>query len=170
MRGLSLVVALVATAVLPAAAQARDVTQTAQSGDVSATLTYRIARDVYSNVRLQITRAGSVFVNGRLGEVSCGRNCASWAPGLFAVPGPVVVKANARTAFTLFTRSKRRHDDIAARAVLAAWTADRCVLGRSTQAFARLEAARTAGDLGTARAGARYIAQLRTFLRRGGYL
>ncbi len=273
MRGLSLVVALVATAVLPAAAQARDVTQTAQSGDVSATLTYRIARDVYSNVRLQITRAGTVFVNGRLGEVSCGRNCASWAPGLFAVPGPVVVpdldgdgepevivdfytggahccvvpaffrwdgsafhrsvryfgnygykivdldhdgmpelsayderfayafgsfadsfsppaiwhwqadklvdvtksfpvvvKANARTAFTLFTRSKRRHDDIAARAVLAAWTADRCVLGRSTQAFARLEAARTAGDLGTAKAGARYIAQLRTFLRRGGYL
>lgn len=273
MRALSLVAALVAAAVLPAAAQARDVTQTAKSGDVSAALTYHVARDVYSNVRLQITRAGTVFVKGRLAEVSCGRNCASWAPGLFAVPGPLVVrdldgdgepevivdfytggahccvvtaffrwdgsayrrsvqyfgnygykvvdldhdgmpelsayderfayafgsyadsfsppaiwhwqagklvdvtksfpavvKANARIAFTLFTRSKRRHDDIAARAVLAAWAADQCLLGRSTQAFARLEAARTAGDLGTAKAGARYIAQLRAFLRRGGYL
>ena len=83
---------------------------------------------------------------------------------------PAVVKANAATAFKLFTRSKRRHDDLAARAVLAAWTADQCLLGRSTQAFARLEAARTAGDLGTAKAGARYIVQLRAFLRRGSYL
>ncbi len=273
MRALPLGAALVAAVALPAAAQARDVTQTAKSGDVSATLTYHVAKDVYSNVRLQITRSGTVFVKGRLGEVSCGRNCAAWAPGLFAVPGPVVVrdldtdgepevivdlytggahccvvtaffrwdgsayrraveyfgnygykvvdldhdgtpelsayderfayafgsyadsfsppaiwhwqagklvdvtksfpalvKANARTAFNLFTRSKRRHDDIAARAVLAAWTADQCLLGQSRQAFARLEAARRAGDLGTAQAGARYIAQLRTFLKRGGYL
>lgn len=273
MRALPLVAALVAAAALPAGAQARDVTQTARSGDVSATLTYHVAKDVYSNVRLQITRGGTVFVKGRLGDVSCGRNCAAWAPGLFAVPGPVVVrdldadgepdvlldlytggahccvvtaffrwdgsayrrsvqyfgnygykvvdldhdgtpelsayderfayafgsyadslsppviwhsqagklvdvtkrfpavvKANAAMAFRLFTRSKRRHDDIAARAVLAAWTADQCLLGQSKQAFARLEAARKAGDLGTATAGARYITQLRAFLQRGGYL
>ena len=273
MRALTLVAALVAAAVLPAAAQARDVTQTAKSGDVSATLTYHVAKDIYSQVRLRIARSGTVVSDQRLREVACGTGCAAWAPGLFAVPGPVkvqdldgdgepevivdfytggahccvvtafyrwdggayrrsvqyfgnygykivdldhdgtpelsayderfayafgsyadslsppviwhwqagklvdltksfpaVVKANARLAFELFTRSKRRHDDIAARAVLAAWTADQCLLGQSSQAFARLEAARKAGDLGTAKAGARYITELRTFLKRGGYL
>jgi hypothetical protein len=272
-RGLALLAALAAAAVLPAAAQARDVTQTAHSGDVTATLTYHVAGDVYSQVRLRIARSGKVVSDQRLREVSCGKNCAAWAPGLFAVPGPVrvrdldgdgepevlldlytggahccvltsfsrwdggayrrtveyfgnygyklgdldgdgrpeisayderfayafgsyadslsppvvehwqagklvdvtrdfpaLVKANARLAFTLFERSKRRHDDIAARAVLAAWTADRCLLGQIGQAFARLEAARKAGDLGTPAAGARYIRQLRAFLRRGGYL
>ena len=83
---------------------------------------------------------------------------------------PAVIKANAKEAFRLFTRSKRRHDDIAAHAVLAAWTADQCLLGQSAQAFARLEAARKAGDLGAPKAGARYITQLRAFLKRGGYL
>jgi hypothetical protein len=268
-----LVAALAAAAVVPGAAHARDVTQTAKSGDVSATLTYHVAKDVYSQVRLRIARSGAVVADQRLREVGCGKGCAAWASGLFAVPGPVQVRdldgdgepevivdfytggahccvvtafyrwdggayrrstgyfgnygykivdldhdgttelsayderfayafgsyadslsppvvwhwqagklvdvtksfpalaqANAKLAFKLFTRSKRRHDDIAARAVLAAWTADQCLLGRSTQAFARLEAARKAGDLGTATAGARYITQLRAFLKRGGYL
>jgi hypothetical protein len=272
-RVLTLVAVLVAAAVVPAAAHGRDVTQTAKSGDVSATLTYHVAKDVYSQVRLRIARSGTVVDDQRLREVGCGKGCAAWVPGLFAVPGPVqvrdldgdgepevivdfytggahccvvtafyrwdgaayrrsveyfgnygykvrdidgdgtpelsayderfayafgsyaesfsppaishykagelvdvtrdfpaVVKANAREAFTLFTRSKRRHDDIAARAVLAAWTADECLLGQTTQAFARLEAARKAGDLGTSPAGARYITQLRAFLKRGGYL
>src|SRR3954469_13106842 len=39
---------------------------------------------------------------------------------------PALAQANAKLAFKLFTRSKRRHDDIAARAVLAAWAADQC--------------------------------------------
>ena len=272
MRALAFVGALVAAALLPAAAQARDVTQTAKSGDVSSTLTYRVTRDVYSQVRLEIARSGTVVSDEQLREVACGNGCAAWAPGLFSVPGPVtvrdldgdgepevvvdfytggahccvvtafyrwdgsayrrssrlgdygykvvdldhdgtpelsvyderfayafgsyadslsppavwhwqagklvdvtkqfpaVVTANARLAFKLFTRSKRREDPIAARAVLAAWTADQCLLGHCTQGFARVEAARKAGDLGPAKEGSRYLTQLRAFLRRGGYL
>ena len=273
MRTLLLVAALAAAAVLPAAAQARDVTQTARSGDVSATLNYHVAKDIYSQVRLRIARSGTVVSDQRLREISCGKNCAVWAPGLFSVPGPVtvrdldgdgepevvvdfytggahccvvtafyrwdgsayrrsveyfgnygykivdldhdgtpelsaydesfayafgsyadsfsppaishfqagklvdvtkqfpaVVKANAKEAFKLFARGKKRHDPIGARATLAAWTADQCLLDRSAQGFARVDAARKAGDIGTAKEAARYVTQLRTFLRRGGYL
>ena len=270
---LSLAAALVAAAVLPAAAQARDVTQTAQSGAVKATLTYRVVKDTYSNVRLVIARSGTTASDQHLREVNCGKGCAAWVPGLFSVPGPVrvrdldgdgepevivdfytggahccvvtafyrwdgsayrrsveyfgnygyklvdlnhdgtpelsayderfayafgsyadsfsppmishweggklvdvtkefpaVVKANAKEAFKLFTRTRRQHDPIAARAVLAAWTADQCLLGLSMQGFARVQAAAKAGDLGTQKEAARYVAQLRAFLRRGGYL
>jgi hypothetical protein len=272
-RTLSFLTAVVAAVFLPAAAQARDVTQTAEAGEVSATLTYHVARDVYSQVRLRIARSGTVVSDQQLRQVTCGRGCAAWVPGPFSVPGPVklrdldadgepevivdfytggahccvvtafyrwsgsayrrsveyfgnygyrivdldrdgtpelsayderfayafgsyadslsppvvrhwqadklvdvtrrfpaLIRANAKLAFRLFARSKRRHDPIAARAVLVAWTADQCLLGRCNQGFARVGAARRAGDLGTAKESARYVAQLRTFLKRAGYL
>jgi hypothetical protein len=54
--------------------------------------------------------------------------------------------------------------------VLAAWTADECLLGHANGAFATLESlgrqARLRGD----EAPARYLAHLRRFLRRTGYL
>ena len=76
----------------PATAHARDVTKTARSGDVQATLTYRVTKGSYSHVRVQVARAGQGLVDERLRELSCGRGCAVWAPGPFAVPGPVRVR------------------------------------------------------------------------------
>jgi hypothetical protein len=88
---LLLALAAVVAGVFPATAGARDVTQTAQAGDVRATLTYRVAKDVYSQVRLRIVRAGHGLVDDRLREVTCGKGCATWAPGYGAHAGPVRV-------------------------------------------------------------------------------
>jgi hypothetical protein len=78
--------------VFPATAGARDVTQTAQAGDVRATLTYRVAKDVYSRVRLRVVRAGHGLVDDRLRGVTCREGCATWAPGYGARAGPVRVR------------------------------------------------------------------------------
>jgi hypothetical protein len=78
--------------VFPATAGARDVTQTAQAGDVHATLTYRVAKDVYSRVRIRVVRAGHGLVDDRLREVTCSKGCATWAPGYGARAGPVRVR------------------------------------------------------------------------------
>ena len=88
---LFLALAAVVAGVVPATASARDVTQTAQAGDVRATLTYRVAKDVYSQVRLRIARAGRGLVDDRLREVTCRKGCATWAPGYGAHAGPVRV-------------------------------------------------------------------------------
>jgi hypothetical protein len=274
-----LLAAVAAAVVLPAAAQARDVTQTAQADGVHATLSYRVVKDVYSHVLLTIARQGSPAFVAPLREVSCGSRCATWVPGFTTVPGPVrvrdldgdgepevildlytggahccvlaviyrwdgsayrrsvtyfgnygyklrdlngdgipelsayderfayafgsfavsfappaifhyqagklvdvtrdfpsVIKANAREAFTYYRRAARQHDHEGARSTLAAWTADQCLLGKSTQGFARVEAALKAGDLGKGPtefglpSGERYIAALRAFLKRNGYL
>ena len=175
MRALPLVAALEAIAALPAAAQAGDVTQTAKSGDVYfGNYGYKVV-DLNDDGMPELSAYDERFAYafGSYADSLSPPVIWHWQAGkLVDVTRdlPAIVKANAKVAFRLFTPSKRRHDDIAARAVLAAWTADQCLLGQSRQAFARLEAARTAGDLGTPKAGARYIAQLRAFLKRGGYL
>jgi hypothetical protein len=70
----------------------------------------------------------------------------------------------------------RGSDAIRRRGALAAWTADECLVGHCTEAFAKLNALRRAGKLAvrlqcacdrTARA---YVRHLRRFLRRTGYL
>lgn len=55
--------------------------------------------------------------------------------------------------------------------VLAAWTADQCLLGRGDEAFARLRRLIAAGALGDDGWGslAGYVPKLRTFLQRNGY-
>jgi hypothetical protein len=78
--------------VLPATSSARDITQTASAGGVRATLTYRVTKDVYSQVRLRVVRAGHGLVDDRLREVTCGGGCATWAPGFGAHAGPVRVR------------------------------------------------------------------------------
>jgi hypothetical protein len=267
--------------VLPGTASARDVTQTAQAGDVRATLTYRVVKNVYSQVRLRIVRAGHGLVDDRLREVTCGKGCASWAPGFGAHAGPVrvrdldadgepevlldlysggahccaltafyrydgnsaiyrrsvwdfhdsgyrlvdldadgrpelsgyddrfayvfapyafslaprqiwqwqagelaevtrnfldSVRTDARQALAIYNRSRQKGDRMAIRGALAAWAADQCLLGRSQQAWQRLEAAHKAGELGKGPkelgfpAGRQYIESLRAFLRKTGYL
>jgi hypothetical protein len=267
--------------VLPPTASARDVTRTAQAGDVRATLTYRVVKGVYSQVRLRIVRAGRGLVDDRLLEVTCGKGCATWAPGFGARTGPLnvrdldadgepevlldlysggahcctltafyrfdgnaaiyrrsvwdfhdsgyrlvdvdadgrvelagrddrfayvfapyafsvaprqtwqwqageladvtrtfldSVRADARQALTIYNRARQKRDRTAIRGALAAWAADQCLLGRSQQAWQRLEAANRAGELGRGPkelgypAGRQYIENLRAFLRRTGYI
>jgi hypothetical protein len=86
---------------------------------------------------------------------------------------PASIRADARRQWRLaFSRGA---DGIRRRGVLAAWTADECLLGNCRQAFAKLDALRRAGELAvrlrcpcdrTARA---YVSHLRRFLRRTGY-
>ena len=267
--------------VLPGTAWARDVTKTAEWGDVHATLTYREVKDVYSQVRLRIVRAGHGLVDDRLREVTCGKGCASWVPGYGARPGILrvrdldadgepevlldlytggahccavtgfyrydgdsgiyrrsvsdfhesgyrladldadgrpelssfddrfgyvfapyafsarppqiwqwdegdlvdatrrfteVVTADARRTLGIYNRARVRGDRVAIRGALAAWSADLCLLGRCQQAWARLETAFKAGELGKGPkevgfpAGRRYIDALRSFLRKTGYV
>ncbi|HYX88567.1 MAG TPA: VCBS repeat-containing protein [Gaiellaceae bacterium] len=64
----------------------------------------------------------------------------------------------------------RRRDDVYG--VLAAWTADRCLLGKGPGAFRELEALRRAGKLRGAsldETPRRYLRHLHRFLRRTGY-
>jgi hypothetical protein len=63
-----------------------------------------------------------------------------------------------------------------ARGLLAAWVADQALLGRADEGWRRLEEANRRGELGRGAkldgypAGGRYLAALRSFLRRTGYL
>jgi hypothetical protein len=63
-----------------------------------------------------------------------------------------------------------------ARGLLAAWLADQALLGRADDGWRRLEEANRRGELGRGAtvdgypAGRRYLAGLRSFLRRAGYL
>jgi hypothetical protein len=88
----ALLAACLAAGLLPAAAHARDVTRAAHSGDVEATLTYRVVKDVYSHVRFRIVRAGASALDVPLREIASCKGCAVWAPGPFSVPGPPVVR------------------------------------------------------------------------------
>jgi hypothetical protein len=74
-RKLGVGLALTAFLLLPAAAFA--VTQTAQSGDVSATFTFTGKFPTYRRERLQITRAGAVVYN----EPVSSMDCSPCAPG-----------------------------------------------------------------------------------------
>ena len=60
------------------------------------------------------------------------------------------------------------------RGVLAAWLADRYLLGRGPSAWGVLERAERRGELGRKfdgwAAGKAYLRKLRTFLRRTGYI
>ncbi len=89
---------------------------------------------------------------------------------------PNVVRADAQTLFKAYARARKPLDPVAVRGALAAWAADMHVLGRTGEAWRRLEAARRARELGGGSrdalgypAGARFITELRGFLRRSGY-
>ncbi len=88
----ALLAACLAAGLLPTSAHARDVTKTAHSGEVTATLTYRVVQRMYSHVRLRIDRASAAALNVPLRKVSCGTGCAAWVPGPWSVPGPPVVR------------------------------------------------------------------------------
>ena len=83
---------------------------------------------------------------------------------------PALVRRDATRWLTAYVRARGR-DDVG---VAAAWAADECRLGRSAPAFAYLRAQARAGRLqsgfGRAYSGTRFIARLRTQLRRDGYL
>ena len=90
---------------------------------------------------------------------------------------PAVVRADAKETFGYYLKARRKRDHAAIRGVLAGWAADECLLGRCAYAFARIDAALRAGelsrqstDLPTDPAGATYVAKLRAFLRKYGYL
>lgn len=89
---------------------------------------------------------------------------------------PKAVRADAQALFGAYARARKARDPVGVRGVLAAWTADMYVLGRGGEAWRRLEAARRAGELGRGSrdalgypAGARFLTELRAFLRRTGY-
>jgi subtilisin-like proprotein convertase family protein len=70
----------------------------------------------------------------------------------------------------------RDEPDADVRGILAAWQADMALLGREEEGWRRLDEAYRRGDLGRTKqvlgwpAGRNYLATLRTFLRRTGYL
>ena len=85
------------------------------------------------------------------------------------------VRTDAAAQWRLYLRLKRdRLPDV--RGVLAAWMADKALLGESAGGWRTLEAARRRGELGRGRllfglpAGRAYLAKLRAFLTRTGYL
>jgi subtilisin-like proprotein convertase family protein len=85
-----------------------------------------------------------------------------------------VVAADARSAWRLYLRERKaRPREV--RGVLAAWLADELLLGRGGDGWRALEEAYRRGDLGRGPtlygypAGRRYLAALRSFLRRTGY-
>jgi len=88
----TLAAACLVAGLVPASAHAREVTKTAHSGDVTATLAYRVVKDVYSHVRFRIVRGGTTGLDVPLREIASCRTCAVWAPGPFSVPGPPVVR------------------------------------------------------------------------------
>lgn len=88
---------------------------------------------------------------------------------------PRLVERDARSLWSLYLRERRaRVKEV--RGILAAWLADMHVLGRGAEGWRRLEEAYRRGDVGRGRtlfgypAGRRYLAALRSFLRRTGYL
>lgn len=88
---------------------------------------------------------------------------------------PAAVRADAAGLWRRYRQFRRdRIDDV--RGVLAAWMADKALLGEAARGWRTLEAARRRGELGRGRllygtpAGRAYLAALRRFLRRTGYL
>ena len=85
---------------------------------------------------------------------------------------PALIERDARDLWRLYLKERKR--DV--RGVVAAWMADQILLGRTEQGWRALETARKRGELGPDKVefgeafGRRYIAKLRTFLRRTGYL
>jgi hypothetical protein len=71
------------------------------------------------------------------------------------------------TAQWRLAMSKRRLDN---QGILAAWTADECMLGHAAAAFSTLDHLRGTGLLHGEQAPAAYLKRLRRFLRRTGYL
>jgi subtilisin-like proprotein convertase family protein len=87
---------------------------------------------------------------------------------------PRLVARDAASLWRLYLRERRaRVKEV--RGILAAWLADQYLLGRSAAGWRRLEEAYRRGDVGRGRtmfgypAGRRYLAELRSFLRRAGY-
>lgn len=85
------------------------------------------------------------------------------------------VRADAARLWRRYRQFRRKRvDDV--RGVLAAWMADKALLGEAADGWRALEAARRRGQLGRGRmlygtpAGRAYVAALRRFLRRTGYL
>ena len=83
---------------------------------------------------------------------------------------PGLVRADAARWLTAYRKARGRNDV----GLIAAWAADECTLGRSSSAFSYLAAQQQAGRLnsgfGAKYSGARFVASLRTLLRRDGYL
>jgi hypothetical protein len=87
---------------------------------------------------------------------------------------PATIRADARRQWgAAFSRHNAGRTK---RGVLAAWAADECLLGRCGFAFRRLESLRKGGQLGLKdaccgeRSPREYLAHLRRFLKRTGYL
>jgi hypothetical protein len=84
---------------------------------------------------------------------------------------PALVRADAARWWKIYLR-ERRGPGADVRGVLAAWTADKRLLGEGADAFRRLAEARRAGDLAGPRpwpSGKRYVVALRRFLAQTGY-
>jgi hypothetical protein len=88
---------------------------------------------------------------------------------------PGRIKADARSHWKLYLKV-RKSELREVRGILPAWLADQIMVGRAQAGWKALEAAYQRGELGRGRmkdgypAGRRYLAALRTFLRRTGYL
>jgi hypothetical protein len=78
---------------------------------------------------------------------------------------PLQVAADAGSLMRLYRKTLRGPAPRDVRGILAAYTADECLLNRCNLGFAVVGRAHTAGQLGP-----HYIAALRVFLRRHGYL
>jgi hypothetical protein len=90
---------------------------------------------------------------------------------------PAQIERDATALWKLYEQvrdDRRGPQDV--RGVLAAWYADQCLLGRAADASARLETIRKRGELGPRPdfagwpQGSAYVRELRTFLRKLGYL
>ncbi len=86
-----------------------------------------------------------------------------------------IIKANLRDYLRLYKRVRRDPELPDVRGFLAAYTADKLLLGQRSSAFDLVYAAYRRGELrplpgDTSPSGKRYIAELRKFLRRWGYL
>ena len=88
---------------------------------------------------------------------------------------PAVIARDAAELWRLYGRFRRsRFPEV--RGVLAAYLADKALLGEEEEGWRRLRAALARGELGRApakdgyAAGARYLEKLRTFLRTTGYI
>lgn len=88
---------------------------------------------------------------------------------------PGRIKADAASHWRVYLKV-RKGDLPEVRGILPAWLADQIMLGRAEAGWKALEAAHRRGELGRGRtkdgypAGRHYLATLRTFLRRTGYL
>ena len=87
---------------------------------------------------------------------------------------PGQIERDSSALWRLYEQVRRERTDV--RGVLAAWHADRCLLGRAEQGWARLEAIRKRGLLGPQPdlkgwpQGRSYIRELRVFLRKFDYI